>query len=154
MSLIGSHHDLRPRAARMDARMDAPVNGGHGGAGGGEAGGRAGSGGGGGDAVGGWLRGRASLPAQGAAAALLVVGVWEIARRAGNGVDNRVLVRAARVLLDGGSPYADKRLLYLPSSVPLAVPEAVLGDRVLQVVVPVASALLILAGWWAALRIF
>jgi arabinofuranan 3-O-arabinosyltransferase len=133
----------------MDARMDAPVNGGHGAAGGGE-----GSGGGGGDAVGGWLRGRASLPAQGAAAALLVVGVWEIARRAGNGVDNRVLVRAARVLLDGGSPYADKRLLYLPSSVPLAVPEAVLGDRVLQVVVPVAAALLILAGWWAALRIF
>ena len=106
------------------------------------------------DPPGGWLRARASLPAQGAVAALLVLTVWETARQAANGVDNRVLVRAARALLDGGSPYADRRLLYLPSSVPLAVPEALLGDRVLQVLVPVVTALLILAGWWAALRIF
>jgi len=106
------------------------------------------------DAPGVWLRTRASLPAQAAAAALLVLTVTEIAGSAANGIDNRVLVRAGQALLDGGSPYADKRLLYLPSSVLLAVPEAELGPRVLQVLVPIVTALLILAGWWAALRIF
>lgn len=100
-----------------------------------------------------WLRARASRPAQAAAAVLFVVSVVEIARQA-NGVDNRVVVRAARVLLDGGSPYADKRFLYLPSSVPLAVPEALLSDSVLRVLVPSVTAALILVGWWAALRIF
>ncbi|WP_245791746.1 glycosyltransferase family 87 protein [Actinacidiphila rubida] len=106
------------------------------------------------DAPGAWLRARASLPAQGAALLLLVLTVTEIASSAANGLDNRVLVTAGRALLDGRSPYADKRLLYLPSSVPLAVPEAELGARVLQVLVPVVTALAILAGWRAALRIF
>jgi arabinofuranan 3-O-arabinosyltransferase len=106
------------------------------------------------DPPGAWLRARASLPAQAAAVALLALTVAATAGSAANGIDNRVLVRAGRTLLDGGSPYADRRLLYLPSSVPLAVPEAELGGRVLQVLVPVVTALLLLAGWWAALRIF
>lgn len=106
------------------------------------------------DPLGPWLRARASLPAQAAAVLLLVVSVVEIVRQGADEVDNRVVVRAARVLLHGGSPYADKRFLYLPSSVPLAVPEALLGDSVLRVLVPAVTAALILLGWWAALRIF
>lgn len=101
-----------------------------------------------------WLRARASWPAQAAAVAVLALAVTRSVRTPGVGVDNRVVVRAARVFLDGGSPYADKRFLYLPSSVLLAVPEARLSGAVLHVLVPVVTAALILAGWWAALRVF
>ncbi len=101
-----------------------------------------------------WLRARASWPALGAAAVLLAVSVQNAASAAGGGPDNRVVVRAARAFLEGGAPYADKRFLYLPGSVLLAVPEARLSDGTLRVLAPVAVAALILLGWWISLRMF
>lgn len=108
----------------------------------------------GGDPLGSWLRARASWPALGAAAVLLAVSVQEVVRTAGSGMDNRVVVHAARVFLKGGAPYADKRFLYLPGSVLLAVPEARLGDAVLRVLAPLVVAAAILLGWWISLRVF
>lgn len=110
--------------------------------------------GGGDDPAGRWLCGRASWAAQAAAAAVLAATVWQAARTTGGGVDNEVVVRAARTLLHGGSPYADRRFLYLPSSAPLAVPEALAGPAAVRVLAPLAVTLLVLAGWWAALRLY
>ena len=70
------------------------------------------------------------------------------------GMDNYFVVKAARRLLDGSAPYADKRFLYLPSSVIAALPEAFLSDRLLRPLVPAATAGGVLAGWWFSLRIF
>jgi arabinofuranan 3-O-arabinosyltransferase len=106
------------------------------------------------DLLGSWLRARASWPALGAAAVLLAVSVQSAVRTAGSGVDNRVVVTAARTFLDGGAPYGNKRFLYLPSSVLLAVPEARLSDGVLRYAAPLAAALAVLLGWWISLRIF
>ncbi|WP_246143237.1 glycosyltransferase family 87 protein [Actinacidiphila oryziradicis] len=103
----------------------------------------------------GWLLRPASWPVRAAAAAVLVAAVLEVYRRShSGGMDNAFVVRAARSFLDGGSPYADKRFLYLPSAVLAAVPEALLPDRVLRAVVPVGVAGLVLGGWWCSLRIF
>jgi arabinofuranan 3-O-arabinosyltransferase len=85
---------------------------------------------------------------------LLAVSVAGVVRTEGSGVDNRVVVTAARTFLSGGAPYGDKRFLYLPSSVLLAVPEARLSDGVLRVAAPLAVAAAILLGWWISLRIF
>lgn len=106
------------------------------------------------DPVGIWLQQRASWAAQAAAAGVLAVVVWQTARTGHGGVDNQVVVRAARTLLDGGSPYADRRFLYLPSSAVLGVPEALAGAGAVRVLGPVVVALLVLAGWQAALRLF
>lgn len=101
-----------------------------------------------------WLRARASWPALGAAAVLVAVSVQGAVRATGSGVDNRVVVHAARVFLKGGAPYADKRFLYLPGSVLLAVPEARLSDGALRVLGPVVVAVVVLLGWWISLRLF
>nr|WP_237694978.1 glycosyltransferase family 87 protein [Streptomyces sp. SID5468] len=86
---------------------------------------------------------------------MVLVAVFEVYRRSGlDGMDNRFVIRAARALLDGGSPYADRRFLYLPSSVLAAVPEALLPRGVLRPLVPAATAAAVLTGWWCALRIF
>lgn len=102
-----------------------------------------------------WLVRRASWPAQTAAASLVLVAVFEVYRRSGlDGMDNAFVVKAARTFLDGGSPYSDRRFLYLPSSVLAAVPEALLPPVVLRPLVPAVTAGLVLFGWWCALRIF
>ncbi|MFI5620824.1 glycosyltransferase family 87 protein [Streptomyces sp. NPDC051567] len=74
--------------------------------------------------------------------------------RANWGSDNAFVVKAAQALLDGGSPYEDKRFLYLPSAVLMAVPEALLPREVLRWVLPVGMSGLLAVGWWAALRLF
>ncbi|MBC9724282.1 DUF2029 domain-containing protein [Streptomyces sp. TRM68367] len=70
------------------------------------------------------------------------------------GLDNTFVVAATRTFLDGGSPYADPRFLYLPSAVLAAVPEALLDDRLLRVAAPCIAGALVLTGWLLALRIF
>ncbi|KAB7850962.1 glycosyltransferase family 87 protein [Streptomyces mobaraensis] len=101
-----------------------------------------------------WIAGRASWPVRAAALLVYVLSTGRMlgVRRAG--MDNAVVVRAARALLDGGSPYADKRFLYLPGAVFAALPQAPFGDATLSRVVPFATAALVLAGVVLALRIF
>ncbi|MEU2874239.1 glycosyltransferase family 87 protein [Streptomyces olivoreticuli] len=106
------------------------------------------------DALGRWLRGRAPRPLLGAALLVFALDVARVLAGTRTGIDNAVVVRAARTLLDGGSPYADKRFLYLPGAVFAALPQTLAGDRVLFYAVPVATALLGLVGVLAALRIF
>ncbi|MEV7727112.1 glycosyltransferase family 87 protein [Streptomyces sp. NPDC087917] len=70
------------------------------------------------------------------------------------GSDNAFVVKAAQALLSGASPYEDKRFLYLPSAVLMAVPEALLPQVVLRWLLPVGMTGLVGLGWWAALRLF
>ncbi|MFI5543121.1 glycosyltransferase 87 family protein [Streptomyces sp. NPDC051815] len=70
------------------------------------------------------------------------------------GSDNAFVVKAADTLLAGGSPYEDKRFLYLPSAVLMAVPEALVPRGVLRWILPVGMAALLAGGWAAALRLF
>ncbi|WP_405756455.1 glycosyltransferase family 87 protein [Streptomyces sp. NBC_00073] len=70
------------------------------------------------------------------------------------GSDNAFVVKAADTLLAGGSPYEDKRFLYLPSAVLMAVPEALVPREVLRWVLPVGMSGLLGIGWMAALRLF
>ncbi|MFE5489772.1 glycosyltransferase family 87 protein [Streptomyces virginiae] len=74
--------------------------------------------------------------------------------RANWGSDNAFVVKAARTLLEGGSPYEDKRFLYLPSAVVMAVPEALVPRGVLRWILPVGMSGLLGVGWLAALRLF
>ncbi|RLU78903.1 hypothetical protein CTZ27_37585 [Streptomyces griseocarneus] len=106
------------------------------------------------DVLGRWLRGRAPLPLLGAALLVFALDVARVLAGARTGIDNAVVVRAARTLLDGGSPYADKRFLYLPGAAFAAVPQTLLSDRVLFWAVPIATAVLGLVGVVAALRVF
>ncbi|GAA1882409.1 glycosyltransferase 87 family protein [Streptantibioticus ferralitis] len=102
-----------------------------------------------------WLVQRPSWPMQAATAILLLVVIFEAYRRSGtDGMDNAFVVRAAHRFLDGGSPYSDRRFLYLPSSVLAAVPEALLPTVLLRLLVPAVTTALVLTGWWCALRIF
>ncbi|WP_190133248.1 glycosyltransferase family 87 protein [Streptomyces mashuensis] len=70
------------------------------------------------------------------------------------GLDNAVVVRAARTLLEGGSPYADRRFLYLPGAVFAALPQAGLPERVLFYAVPLATGAFVGAGALLALGLF
>ncbi|MGI5528431.1 glycosyltransferase 87 family protein [Streptomyces syringium] len=106
------------------------------------------------DATGRWLRGGAPWPVLAAASLVYALSVWQEASAGRLGVDNAVVVRAARTLLDGGSPYADKRFLYPPGAVFAALPETVLTDRGVSYVAPAATALLVLVSVVTALRIF
>ncbi|MEU6898333.1 MULTISPECIES: glycosyltransferase family 87 protein [Streptomyces] len=74
--------------------------------------------------------------------------------RANWGSDNAFVVKAAQTLLEGGSPYEDKRFLYLPSAVVMAVPEALVPRGVLRWILPVGMSGLLGIGWMAALRLF
>ncbi|MFJ9661742.1 glycosyltransferase family 87 protein [Streptomyces griseoflavus] len=69
------------------------------------------------------------------------------------GMDNRIVVDAARTWLDGGSPYDDRHFLYFPSAVMAAVPQALLPRSVLDVLVPVAVTVALALGWACALRL-
>ncbi|MGW1763460.1 glycosyltransferase family 87 protein [Streptomyces sp. NPDC002073] len=88
------------------------------------------------------------------AATLLAVAVSAAIRSPAGGLDNAFVVKAADALLAGHSPYADKRFLYLPSAVLMAVPEALLPEPLLRWAAPLGTTGLVLAGWWCALRIF
>lgn len=70
------------------------------------------------------------------------------------GSDNAFVVKAADALLEGVSPYEDKRFLYLPSAVIMAIPEALLPTPLLRCVLPLGMTGLVGIGWWAALRLF
>ncbi|MFC7984563.1 glycosyltransferase 87 family protein [Streptomyces sp. NPDC057336] len=69
------------------------------------------------------------------------------------GMDNAIVVRAARTWLAGGSPYDDPHFLYLPSAVLAAAPQAMLPGPVLRWLVPCAVTALLAAGWAGALRL-
>ncbi|MGV9893387.1 hypothetical protein ACWDVV_03085, partial [Streptomyces tendae] len=66
------------------------------------------------------------------------------------GMDNAIVVRAARTWLAGGSPYDDPHFLYLPSAVLAAVPQALLPGAVLRVLVPCAVTALLTLAWACA----
>ncbi|MGW0394192.1 glycosyltransferase family 87 protein [Streptomyces sp. NPDC003042] len=74
--------------------------------------------------------------------------------RANWGSDNAFVVKAADALLAGVSPYEDKRFLYLPSAVIMAVPEALVPQAALRWLLPLGMSGLLGLGWWAALRLF
>jgi arabinofuranan 3-O-arabinosyltransferase len=82
-----------------------------------------------------------------------LVPIW-VARDAASDEDNLIVVRAARNLVHGIAPYADKRFVYPPSSIPFAVVLAPLSDKTVQNIVPFGLAAMMLVGWWAVLRLF
>ncbi|UNO41368.1 glycosyltransferase 87 family protein [Streptomyces sp. MST-110588] len=102
-----------------------------------------------------WLLRRASWPLRAVAAGLMLVVIVQTCRTSRTvGLDNAFVVKAARAFLEGRPPYADKRFLYLPSAVLAAVPQALLPQGALRLLVPAAGVALVLLGWLAALRIF
>ncbi|MFD7787172.1 glycosyltransferase family 87 protein [Streptomyces nojiriensis] len=102
----------------------------------------------------GWLLQPAARSWQVVSLAVLLGVAVSTSLRANWGSDNAFVVKAAETLLAGGSPYEDKRFLYLPSAVLMAVPEALLPREVLRWVLPLGMSGLLGAGWLAALRIF
>ncbi|MFI1282803.1 glycosyltransferase family 87 protein [Streptomyces sp. NPDC020858] len=101
-----------------------------------------------------WLLRPASRSWQVVSLAVLLGIAVSTSLRANWGSDNAFVVKAAETLLAGGSPYEDKRFLYLPSAVLMAVPEAMLPREVLRWVLPVGMSGLLGVGWLAALRMF
>ncbi|KOU76436.1 membrane protein [Streptomyces sp. MMG1533] len=69
------------------------------------------------------------------------------------GMDNAIVVRAARTWLAGGSPYDDPHFLYLPSAVLAAAPQALLPPTALRVLVPLVVTGCLVGGWVCALRL-
>ncbi|MEV6730177.1 MULTISPECIES: glycosyltransferase family 87 protein [unclassified Streptomyces] len=101
-----------------------------------------------------WLLRPASRPWQLVSLAVVLGVCVSTSLRENWGSDNAFVVKAAQTLLAGGSPYEDKRFLYLPSAVLMAVPEALLPTTVLRWSLPVAMSGLLGIGWLAALRMF
>ncbi|MFD3327634.1 glycosyltransferase family 87 protein [Streptomyces sp. NPDC058701] len=101
-----------------------------------------------------WLLRPASRPWQFLSLAVLLGIAFSTSLRANWGSDNAFVVKAAQTLLEGGSPYEDKRFLYLPSAVLMAAPEAMLPQTALRWLLPVGMSGLLGAGWLAALRLF
>ncbi|MZD05113.1 DUF2029 domain-containing protein [Streptomyces sp. SID5785] len=87
------------------------------------------------------------------AVVLVAVPLHASLRSVAGGMDNGIVVHAARVWLDGGSPYADPHFLYFPSAVLAAVPQALLPAGVLRWTVPALVTCGLVAGWAAALRL-
>ncbi|MEV6593328.1 glycosyltransferase family 87 protein [Streptomyces acidicola] len=69
-------------------------------------------------------------------------------------MDNSIVVQAARVFWNGGSPYDDQRFLYFPSAVSAAVPQLVVPSFALRVLVPIVTTGLLVAAWACALRLY
>ncbi|MCX4805163.1 DUF2029 domain-containing protein [Streptomyces sp. NBC_01214] len=124
------------------------------GPGGGGAGDRGRGDGGAGGRLIGWLLQPAARSWQVVSLAVLLGIAVSTSLRANWGSDNAFVVKAAQTLLEGGSPYEDKRFLYLPSAVLMAVPEALLPREVLRWLLPLGMSGLLGVGWLAALRIF
>ncbi len=89
----------------------------------------------------------------GLAAVLGALTVHAVLVTSDGGMDNHIVVDAARTWLDGGSPYDDPHFLYFPSAVMAAVPQALLPRSVLDVLVPAAVTLVLTLGWACALRL-
>ncbi|MFH8802441.1 glycosyltransferase 87 family protein [Streptomyces sp. NPDC017936] len=104
--------------------------------------------------ISGWLVRRSPRPLWWGLLAVLGVTVAHAARTAPDGgMDNAIVVGAARAWLSGRSPYDDPHFLYLPGAVLAAVPQALLPESVLRVLVPSAVTACLAAGWACALRL-
>ncbi|KIF05445.1 membrane protein, partial [Streptomyces sp. RSD-27] len=101
-----------------------------------------------------WLLGPAPRSWRAVALVVLLAVSVSTSLRANWGSDNAFVVRAADALLEGVSPYEDKRFLYLPSAVLMAVPEALVPREVLRWLLPAGISGLVAVGWWASLRLF
>ncbi|MGV9570347.1 hypothetical protein ACWDRX_12490, partial [Streptomyces nigra] len=87
--------------------------------------------------ISGWLVRPANVPLWVALAAVLGALVARTARLTSRGgMDNAIVVRAAKVWLEGGSPYDDPHFLYLPSAVLAAAPQVLVDRDVLLVRTP------------------
>ncbi|GAA3808773.1 glycosyltransferase family 87 protein [Sphaerisporangium flaviroseum] len=96
---------------------------------------------------------QASLPARIAAAVVLTLPAAAVIRKGSAMQDNGYVVRAARAVLSGRSPYADERFLYLPSSAVAALAEAWMDDHTIRLILPFVLAALTLSAWGAALAL-
>ncbi|MFC7814866.1 glycosyltransferase 87 family protein [Streptomyces sp. NPDC057367] len=104
--------------------------------------------------ISGWLARPAGGPLWAVLLAVLAACAGHAARATPDGgMDNAIVVRAARTWLAGGSPYDDPHFLYLPSAVLAAAPQAMLPGPVLRWLVPCAVTALLAAGWAGALRL-
>ncbi len=104
--------------------------------------------------ISGWLVRRATWHLWGALGAVLGALVARTARvTSDGGMDNAIVVRAARVWWAGGSPYDDSHFLYLPSAVLAAAPQVLIPRGVLSVLVPTAVAGCLAGGWVCAIRL-
>ncbi|MFI9175604.1 glycosyltransferase 87 family protein [Streptomyces lincolnensis] len=105
--------------------------------------------------ISGWLVRRASGHLWVALVAVLGATAARTARLTSDGgMDNAIVVRAARTWLAGGSPYDDPHFLYLPGAVLAAVPQVLLPELVLRVAVPVVVTGCLAGGWACALRLY
>ncbi|MFF7164731.1 glycosyltransferase 87 family protein [Streptomyces sp. NPDC008086] len=104
--------------------------------------------------ISGWLVRRATWHLWGALGVVLAALVARTARvTSGGGMDNAIVVRAARVWWAGGSPYDDSHFLYLPGAVLAAAPQVLLPRDVLCVLVPLAVTGCLVGGWACAVRL-
>ncbi|MEU9590010.1 glycosyltransferase 87 family protein [Streptomyces sp. NPDC048193] len=104
--------------------------------------------------ISGWLVRPVGGHAWAALVAVLGASALSAARAAPDGgMDNAIVVRAARTWLAGGSPYDDPHFLYLPSAVLAAVPQALLPGAVLRVLAPLTVTALLALAWGCALRL-
>ncbi|MEU8990189.1 glycosyltransferase 87 family protein [Streptomyces sp. NPDC048558] len=104
--------------------------------------------------ISGWLVRRATWHLWAVLGVLLGALVMRSARvTSDGGMDNAIVVRAARVWLGGGSPYDDPHFLYLPSAVLAAAPQALIPRGLLGVLVPVVVTGCLVGGWVCALRV-
>ncbi|WP_411105279.1 glycosyltransferase family 87 protein [Streptomyces sp. cmx-4-9] len=85
---------------------------------------------------------------------MFCITVYNARHGEGNMLDNNFVLRAAQTFADGGSPYADKRFLYFPSSVLIALPQIYIPVRLLPWLVPAMTAAMVVGGWFFALRLF
>ncbi|MFE7269170.1 glycosyltransferase 87 family protein [Streptomyces sp. NPDC057623] len=104
--------------------------------------------------ISGWLVRRATWHLWAALGVVLGALVVRTARvTSDGGMDNAIVVRAARVWWAGGSPYDDSHFLYLPSAVLAAAPQVLIPRDVLSVLVPAAVTGCLVGGWVCALRL-
>ncbi len=96
----------------------------------------------------------APWPAHLAAYAVVLQELFRQSRRPNNSMDNLFVVRAARLLLDGASPYESERFVYPPSSIPVALLQAHVPDATIRAASAFVVGALLLVAWWAALRLF
>ncbi|MFF4410309.1 glycosyltransferase family 87 protein [Streptomyces sp. NPDC001262] len=101
-----------------------------------------------------WLCARTSRPVSVAAVLLLALSTVRAYAKEAIGIDNDVVVRAARTLLEGGSPYADRRFLYLPGAAFAALPQTLLSERLLFYAVPAVTGLFVALSLMPALALF
>ncbi|MEV8595735.1 glycosyltransferase family 87 protein [Streptomyces sp. NPDC052012] len=89
----------------------------------------------------------------GLAVVLCALTVHAVRVTSDGGMDNAIVVDAARSWLAGGSPYDDPHFLYLPGAVVAAAPQTLVPRPVLTVLVPVAVTLTLTLAWACALRL-